>query len=37
MLDALLRILLGLDGSDRAGERNNPALALAVLLIEMAK
>ena len=37
MLDALLRILLGLDGADRAGERNNPALALAVLLIEMAR
>jgi uncharacterized tellurite resistance protein B-like protein len=37
MLDGLLRILLGLDGADRAGERNDPAFALAVLLIEMAR
>ena len=34
MLDGLLRILIGLNGSDRAGERNDPAFALAVLLIE---
>src|SRR5215472_9373283 len=37
MLDGLLRILLGLDGADRAGERNDPAFALAVLLIEVAR
>ena len=37
MLDGLLRILIGLNGSDRAGERNDPAFALAVLLIEMAR
>ena len=34
MLDGLLRILIGLDGSDRAGERDDPAFALAVLLID---
>jgi uncharacterized tellurite resistance protein B-like protein len=37
MLDGLLRILLGLDGADRAVERSDPAFALAVLLIEMAR
>jgi len=37
MLDGLLRILLGLDGADRAGERNDPVFALAVLLIEVAR
>ena len=37
MLDGLLRILTGVDDSDRAGERNDPAFALAVLLIEVAR
>jgi uncharacterized tellurite resistance protein B-like protein len=37
MLDGLLRILTGLDDADRAGERNDPAFALAVLLIEVAR
>jgi uncharacterized tellurite resistance protein B-like protein len=37
MFDGLLRILIGLDSADRAGERNDPAFALAVLLIEIAR
>jgi uncharacterized tellurite resistance protein B-like protein len=37
MLEGLLRILTGLDDADRAGERNDPAFALAVLLIEVAR
>ena len=37
MLDRLLRILTGVDDADRAGERNDPAFALAVLLIEVAR
>ena len=37
MLEGLLRILTGLDDVDRAGDRNDPAFALAVLLIEVAR
>ena len=37
MFDALLRILTGREDADRAGERNEPAFALAVLLIETAR
>ena len=37
MLDGLLRILTGVDDADRAGGRNDPAFALAVLLIEVAR
>jgi uncharacterized tellurite resistance protein B-like protein len=37
MLDGLLHILLGHEDAHRAGERNNPAFALAVLLVEMAR
>jgi hypothetical protein len=37
MLDGLLRILTGVDDADRAGERNDPAFSLAVLLIEVAR
>ena len=37
MLDGLLRILTGVDDADRAGERNDPAFALAVLLTEVAR
>jgi uncharacterized tellurite resistance protein B-like protein len=37
MLDGLLRILTGVDDADRAGERNDPAFAPAVLLIEVAR
>ena len=37
MLDGLLHILLGREDADRTGERNNPAFALAVLLIEVAR
>src|SRR5215471_19767157 len=37
MLDGLLRILTGVDDAHRAGERNDPAFALAVLLIEVAR
>jgi uncharacterized tellurite resistance protein B-like protein len=37
MLDGLLNILLGHEDAHRAGERNNPAFALAVLLIEVAR
>ena len=37
MLDGLLRILTGVDDADRADERNDPAFALAVLLIEVAR
>ena len=37
MLDGLLRILTGIDNADRASERNDPAFALAVLLIEVAR
>jgi uncharacterized tellurite resistance protein B-like protein len=37
MLDGLLHILLGHEDAHRPGERNNPAFALAVLLIEVAR
>jgi uncharacterized tellurite resistance protein B-like protein len=37
MLDGLLHILLGHEDAHRTGERNNPALALAILLIEIAR
>ena len=37
MLDGLLYILLGHEDAHRTGERNNPAFALAVLLIEVAR
>ena len=37
MLDGLLHILLGHEDAHRAGVRNNPAFALAVLLIEVAR
>ena len=37
MLDGLLHILLGHEDAQRTGERNNPAFALAVLLIEVAR
>ena len=37
MFDALLRILSGFDDSRAAGERNDPAFALAALLIETAR
>ena len=37
MLDGLLHILLGHEDAHRTGERNNPAFALAVLLIEIAR
>ena len=37
MLDGLLRIFTGVDDADRAGERNDPAFSLAVLLIEVAR
>ena len=37
MLDGLLRIFTGVDDADQAGERNDPAFALAVLLIEVAR
>ena len=37
MLDGLLHILLGHEDAHRTGERNNPAFALAVLLIEVAR
>ena len=37
MLDGLLRIFTGVDDADRAGGRNDPAFALAVLLIEVAR
>ena len=37
MLDGLLHILLGHEVAHRTGERNNPAFALAVLLIEVAR
>ena len=37
MLDGLLHILLGHEDAQRTGERNNPAFALAVLLIEIAR
>ena len=37
MFDGLLRILLGHEDAHRTGERNNPAFALAVLLIEVAR
>jgi uncharacterized tellurite resistance protein B-like protein len=37
MLDGLLHILLGYEDPHRTGERNNPAFALAVLLIEVAR
>ena len=37
MLDGLLHILLGHEDAYRTGERNNPAFALAVLLIEVAR
>ena len=37
MLVGLLHILLGHEDAHRTGERNNPAFALAVLLIEVAR
>jgi len=37
MFDGLLRILTGLEDSHRTRERNDPAFALAVLLIEVAR
>jgi uncharacterized tellurite resistance protein B-like protein len=37
MFDGLLRLLLGLEDAHQACERNNPAFALAVLLIEIAR
>ena len=37
MFDGLLRILAGLDDARGTGERNDPAFALAVLLIEIAR
>jgi len=37
MFDGLLRILIGLEGAHRTHERNDPAFALAVLLIEVAR
>jgi uncharacterized tellurite resistance protein B-like protein len=37
MFDALLRALTGVDAARAAGERNDPAFALAVLLIETAR
>ena len=37
MLDGLLHILLGNEDAHRASERKNPAFALAVLLIEVAR
>jgi uncharacterized tellurite resistance protein B-like protein len=37
MLDGLLHILLGHEEPHRTGERHNPAFALAVLLIEVAR
>lgn len=37
MFDALLRMLTGSDNTDRADEQNNPAFALAALLIETAR
>jgi uncharacterized tellurite resistance protein B-like protein len=37
MLDGLLHILLGHEDAHPTGERNNPAFALAVLLIEIAR
>ena len=37
MFDGLLRILIGLEDAHRTGERNDPAFALAVLLIEVAR
>jgi uncharacterized tellurite resistance protein B-like protein len=37
MFDGLLHILLGHEDAHRTGERNNPAFALAVLLIEVAR
>ena len=37
MFDGLLRILLGHEDAHRTGERNDPAFALAVLLIEVAR
>ena len=37
MFDALLRALTGVDDARVAGERNDPAFALAVLLIETAR
>ena len=36
MFDGLLRTLLGLEDAHQTGERNNPAFAVAVLLIEIA-
>ena len=37
MFDGLLRILIGLEDAHRTRERNDPAFALAVLLIEVAR
>src|ERR1700722_1944194 len=37
MFEALHRLLTGLDHPGRAAERNDPAFALAVLLIEVAR
>jgi len=37
MFDGLLRLLLGLEDAHQTSERNNPAFALAVLLIEIAR
>ena len=37
MFDVLLNILTGQDGTHGTGERNDPAFALAVLLIEVAR
>ena len=37
MFDGLLRILLGLEDAHQTGERNDPAFALGVLLIEIAR
>jgi uncharacterized tellurite resistance protein B-like protein len=37
MFDALHRLLTGLDPAQRAAEQNDPAFALAVLLIEVAR
>jgi uncharacterized tellurite resistance protein B-like protein len=37
MFDRLLQILTGVDDAHRTGERSDPAFALAVLLIEVAR
>src|SRR5207248_226621 len=37
MFDGLLRFLMGADGDGQSGEQDNPAFALAVLLIEVAR